>query len=764
MGEKSIFLEAIRLADPALRPALLDARCGGDEALRHRVESLLRAHDASGAFLETPAGRRPALPDSKAAGPGLDFLARSDLPGSLGRLGPYEVLEVLGRGATGVVLRASDPRLGRMVAIKILAPELAASPMALRRFAREARAAAAVCHEHVVAIHGVEGDHVPPYLVMHFVQGGSLQQKIDRQGPLGLAEVLRVGMQAAAGLAAAHVQGLVHRDIKPANLMLENGVERVKITDFGLARAADDASLTQNGVIAGTPDFMAPEQAEGRPVDHRSDLFSLGSVLYAACTGRPPFSAESTVAVLRRVCDEQPRPIRDLVPEVPDWLCSIVTRLHEKDPARRFGSAGEVVDLLGRCLAAVQQGRPVPPALLAEIVAAPDAREPSAGRREGRWLAGAAAILAIVAGVAASEATGVTRLAGTAVRLVRPEGTLVVESDDPGISVTVGDEGLVISGAGPREIRLKPGLYPVRAEKGGKVLSEELVTVERDGRRVVRVSREPARPEVDPVKELAARLRAANPDFNERFGAEVSGGEIVDLELTTNVITDLGPLRGLRGLKQLWLRGAGAERSLLEDLRPLAGLSLKNLVLVSSHVSDLSPLRGMPLTGFCCVECPVSDLSPLSGLGLKGLTLWDLPVADLSPLKGLPLRSISLWKLPAADLAPLAGMRLETVNLNQCGFRDLSPLRGMPLRGVELLNLPVEDLEPLRGAPIGKLTYVNLAARDVSVVRGLPLRRLFCDYRPDRDEAVLRAIPTLETINEKPAAAFWKEIGPPSVP
>src|SRR5581483_10498584 len=126
-----------------------------------------------------------------------------------------------------------------------------------------------------------------------YIPGCSLQDRLDRQGPLELKEILRIGMQVAAGLSAAHAQGLVHRDIKPANILLEHGVERVKITDFGLARTIDDASLTASGVIAGTPQYMAPEQARGEGVDHRSDLFSLGSVLYAMCTGHSPFRAET---------------------------------------------------------------------------------------------------------------------------------------------------------------------------------------------------------------------------------------------------------------------------------------------------------------------------------------------------------------------------------------------------------------------------------------------------------------------------------------
>jgi len=167
-------------------------------------------------------------------------------------------------------------------------------------------------------------------------------------------ETLRIGLQIAEGLAAAHRQGLVHRDVKPANILLENSVERIKLSDFGLARAIDDASVTQLGVLAGTPMYMSPEQAQGEPVDLRSDLFSLGSVLYAMCTGRPPFRAPTTMAVLKRVCEETPRPVREISPELPVWLGDLLARLHAKAPADRFASAREVADLLAQHLADLQ--------------------------------------------------------------------------------------------------------------------------------------------------------------------------------------------------------------------------------------------------------------------------------------------------------------------------------------------------------------------------------------------------------------------------
>jgi len=291
---------------------------------------------------EGEAGRDTAGPTTIAT---LPFLQPPAEPGHLGRLGPYEVLGVIGRGGMGVVLKAHDPALRRMVAIKVLAPQWASHAQARERFEREARAGAQVRHENVVAIHAVEKSDDLPYLVMEYVPGTSLQQHLDKLGPLTVEEILDIGAQAAAGLAAAHKQDLIHRDIKPANILLDKD-GHVRLTDFGLARAVDDSSLTQTGVIAGTPQYMAPEQARGEPLDHRADLFSLGSVLYAMCTGRAPFRAPTTVAVLKRVCDEMPRDIRDYNPDIPDWLVEIIDTLHAKRPRDRFQSARELARLL----------------------------------------------------------------------------------------------------------------------------------------------------------------------------------------------------------------------------------------------------------------------------------------------------------------------------------------------------------------------------------------------------------------------------------
>lgn len=285
----------------------------------------------------------------------VDFLEPSDDAQSLGRLGEYEIVEVTGRGGMGIVLKGFQKELHRHDAVKVLSPYLATSGAARRRFAREAQATAAVVHPHVMAIHSVNSTAKLPYLVMPFVSCQSLQERIDRQGPLDLKDTLRIGMQTASGLAAAHAQGLVHRDVKPANILLESNVDRVLLTDFGLARAVDDATLTRTGIIAGTPQYMSPEQANGDNVDYRSDLFSLGSVLYAMCTGRPPFRAETTFGVLRRIRETSPRSIREINADIPEWFERIVMKLLAREISGRFGSADEVAILLEQCLAHVQQ-------------------------------------------------------------------------------------------------------------------------------------------------------------------------------------------------------------------------------------------------------------------------------------------------------------------------------------------------------------------------------------------------------------------------
>jgi hypothetical protein len=273
------------------------------------------------------------------------FLAPARAPDEIGRLGPYRSLAVLGHGGMGVVFRAEDPPLERLIALKAMLPALASNASNRDRFLREAKAAAAVKDDHVVSIHQVGEDRSAPLLAMEFLEGEPLDERLKRGPRLTIAEVVRIGREAALGLAAAQKRGLIHRDIKPGNLWLEGEHARLKILDFGLARALKDQThLTQSGAIVGTPAYMAPDQAAGGDVDHRCDLFSLGCVLCRMCTGTMAFQGENTLAILTALA--LPRPPHEVDPAVPVKLSEQVMRLLAKKPGDRPGTALEVAEEL----------------------------------------------------------------------------------------------------------------------------------------------------------------------------------------------------------------------------------------------------------------------------------------------------------------------------------------------------------------------------------------------------------------------------------
>ncbi len=356
---ESIFFAAMDKKEPRERAGYLDRACGADVDLRRRVERLLEALPQAADFLDRPAGERlgappggraenrpdlaPSIVSKRDAGAALGrhelvetvaddrgierenplaVLRPSAKPGSLGRLAHYEVLEVLGQGRFGTVAKAFDTEIQRLVAIKLMSPLLAATSAARKRFLREARSAATVRHPNVIAIHAVESQPVP-YLVMEYITGPSLQQKLDATAPLELDEILRIGRQIADGLAAAHSRGLLHRDIKPSNILIDPA-GMARLADFGVARAVDDAGIIRSRLIAASPMYMAPEHANGETIDQRADLFSLGGVLYAMCAGRPPSRAAKTPAGHDCITEDIPRPIREIVPELPQWLCDLI--------------------------------------------------------------------------------------------------------------------------------------------------------------------------------------------------------------------------------------------------------------------------------------------------------------------------------------------------------------------------------------------------------------------------------------------------------
>jgi hypothetical protein len=274
------------------------------------------------------------------------FLQPPEEEDEIGRLGNYRVLRLLGEGGMGFVFLAEDFALRRQVALKVMKSE-PNKPNRSKRFFREARATAKLKHEHLVPIYHAEqlGDTV--FYAMELLEGESLATRLGRKAPIDVDEIIRIGREVATGLAFIHQQNLVHRDIKPANIWLEAPHGRVKILDLGLVRSLDEnVALTRAGIVVGSLGFMSPEQARGEAIDIRSDLFSLGCVLYHLCTRVAAFQGNSAVALLTALATRRPRPVQELNPKIPQALAKLVKQLLAKDPNDRPESAEAVRDVL----------------------------------------------------------------------------------------------------------------------------------------------------------------------------------------------------------------------------------------------------------------------------------------------------------------------------------------------------------------------------------------------------------------------------------
>ncbi len=338
---KAVFEQALAVGE-ADRPAVLATACGSDPILRARVEALLASHAASQSFLETSASavlglRRPS----------------EDLGGKA--LGSYRLLTRIGAGAMGEVYAAHDEKLNRRVAVKLIATDLARDADRLQRFRQEAHAASSLNHPNIVVVHDFGELDGRPFIVTELVEGVTLRDRL-RAGPLPIAEAIEIALQVTGALAAAHARGLIHRDIKPENVMVRpDGY--VKVLDFGLAKLARDeealltdaapTSLTQPGQAAGTPAYMSPEQARAAPVDARTDVFSVGALLYEMVTGRLAFAGESHAVIFAEILERTPPAPALLNPHVPAPLDRLIAKALEKDRELRYQSASDMrADLL----------------------------------------------------------------------------------------------------------------------------------------------------------------------------------------------------------------------------------------------------------------------------------------------------------------------------------------------------------------------------------------------------------------------------------
>jgi serine/threonine protein kinase len=330
--------EAAHAVPPEERAEFLNRECADDTELQREVESLLQ-QDA-GSFLEGS----PAL---------------SGISASM-KLGVYELRQCIGRGGMGEVWRGHDPRLRRDVAVKILPLIFAGDPDRVARFEREARAASTLNHPNIVAVYDIGRSEGVYWIVSELVDGETLASLL-KHGPLALKRLVDIGAQIADGLAAAHTEGIVHRDLKPGNIMITR-MGRVKILDFGLAKqrrgpngAAQMSDFTEAGLVMGTPGYMSPEQVRGEPVDARSDLFSLGAILYEMLAGKPAFQGDSSIEVMNSILQDDPL---ELPATVPRGLERIMRRCLEKEPDRRFQNAADLAFALQSLVASDQE--PVP--------------------------------------------------------------------------------------------------------------------------------------------------------------------------------------------------------------------------------------------------------------------------------------------------------------------------------------------------------------------------------------------------------------------
>jgi serine/threonine protein kinase len=460
-------------------------------------------------------------------GEGLDFLEPPQQPGDLGTLGPYRVVKQLGAGGMGLVFEARDTQLDRPVALKVMRPRLALRSSARQRFLREARVAASIEHDHIVPIFQVGENHGVAFLVMPLLKGVSLEALLEAEAKLPLSEVLRIGREVAEGLAAAHKRGLVHRDIKPGNIFLEQERGRVKILDFGLARAIEgEGALTESGVILGTPQYMAPEQAKGEAVDARADLFALGCVLYRAATGQLPFPGDSLFACLANLLNRNPERPNQLNPELPPALSDLIVGLMTKDAAGRPASAAAVADDLCQlettCVPAelrsgdVQSGRkPADSATASVPVSGGMPRVPS-------WLPRLAAAV-LMAGAA---------VAGGVFYVKTDRGTLEIRSHDEDVKISVernGERIDILDAKTKKRISIRSGeitLVPVGPGAMDLTVSEKEFVLKRGDVKVVEVRRT-----VDHDRSTGSRedqfahlekLLAEAPDIKERADAAVA--------------------------------------------------------------------------------------------------------------------------------------------------------------------------------------------------------------------------------------------------
>jgi eukaryotic-like serine/threonine-protein kinase len=689
-----------------------------------------------------------------------DFLAPPRADDELGRLGNYRILKILGHGGMGVVFKAEDARLKRSVAVKAMLPTLAASPSAGQRFLREAQAMAAVEHDHIVRIYQVDEDRGVPFLAMEFLKGEPLDERLNRPEKLPLPEVLRIGREIAEALGAAHATGLIHRDIKPANIWLETPRNRVKILDFGLARAAaQDSSLTQQGAIIGTPAYMAPEQGRGGTVDARCDLFSLGVVLYRMCAGQQPFKGTDTISTLLEVATHRPPALVQLNAEIPLELSDLVMKLLEKEPGKRPGGAPEVVAALqalevqerSRTTAGAvpvttqapqrQPTRPIPAssAKASEntVLAEPTPeRHAKAGR--GRLLLVIAALLLVLAPLGSWLATGI-------LRIEIDKGTLVVEINGDETEARIKNARLILTGPdgkdrytlapGERGKQVEAGPYTIRvAGADGLTLDTQEFTLKKDGRVTVRVTMTPPAvvTDLDPdrkaaewVLSIGGKVRVNGKDREIKADDLPPGAfQLTEVHLNENKqLSDAG-LAHLKDCKNLtildlqYTRVSDAGLVVFNGCEGLTQFNLGGTQVSDAGLAYFKRCRNLRILGLNATRvsdtglASFKDCKKLVGLDLRGTPLSDAGLAHFKDCKD------------AIQLLYLDGTQVSDTGLAY--FKDGKSLTVLSLDGTKVSDAGLAYFKTcnltelrLQNTLVGDPGMANL--KDLKNLKGLSL-------------------------------------------
>lgn len=679
----------------------------------------------------------------------LDFSLRFGplAPGEtgLGRLGHYVVKRLLGQGGMGCVLLAEDTRLSREVAIKIMNSSGANNQKQKAKFLQEARAVAAIHNDHVVEIHHVDQDRGMPFFVMPFLQGETLYTRLRREKTLLYADVLRIGREIALGLAAAHggKRKLIHRDVKPLNIWLEAGHDRVKLLDFGLAIDLNSVlSLTHRDALKGTAPYMSPEQARcDDDLDERTDLFSLGAVLYEMSTGQMAFNRRGLANTLNAVIGEQPTPPDQLVFDLPVEFSQLVMRLLSKDPAGRPESAVAVAAELQDLQRATQRDAAYP------TVAEKPAHEQVArkavaksspvllSRRNRPALAAAAAALLSLAFLAV-------------IVINHGNGQLVIEADEA-IQVTVlEDKNVLLKDLKANTtLRLRPGkhefdvlLKNAAGDELGRFTTTDYKIV-RGGKPVLNIRQEAAKAGVQlPPKRDAAPPENTGEDRDRRAAEFIVAfpgskcrvhvnGQDLNLEAGATL-----PAAGKVSLGHVdWV---GPETPIAELIDRLNGTNVRflNLQRTSVKDADLKELPGLEqlhelqlgevsgLTDDCLI--PVSQLPALSRLSMNTMPVTDTGIAHLegkSSLTYLMLYGTNISDRGISSLrqcANLMGLELGNTQITDEALQDISSLKQLIQLNVGGTRVTEHGLEQLDQLPkLEKVALWGIEISDAGVMR-----------------------------------------------